>query len=73
MTLRTLVEICAKFLISRLKIGGAMAISLVAMTIAPYFYFLMKFLSSLRQEFHFTYFLVLMSTVSFHYVCVQRN
>ena len=30
----TMVEICAKFLISRLKIGGARAISLVAMATA---------------------------------------
>ena len=30
MIVRTIVEICAKFLISRLKIGGAMAISFVA-------------------------------------------
>ena len=30
MIVRTMVEICAKFVICRLKIGGAMAISLVA-------------------------------------------
>ena len=35
MIVRTMVEICAKVLISRLKIGGAMAISLVAMETAP--------------------------------------
>ena len=46
MIVRTMVEICAKFLTSRLKIGGAMAIFLVAMATA----------SSLRQEFRFTYF-----------------
>ena len=34
MIVQTMVEICAKFLISRLKIGGAMAISLVAMATA---------------------------------------
>ena len=34
MIVRTMVEICAKCLISRLKIGGAMAISLVAMATA---------------------------------------
>ena len=35
-----MVEICAQFLISRLKIGGAMAISLVAMTTATLIVFL---------------------------------
>ena len=35
-----MVEICAKFLISRLKIGGAMAISLVAMATATLISFL---------------------------------
>ena len=34
MIVRTMVEICAKFLISQLKIGGAIAISLVAMATA---------------------------------------
>ena len=34
MIVRTMVEICAKFLISRLKIGQTMAISLVAMATA---------------------------------------
>ena len=37
---RTMVEICAKFLISRLKIGGAMAISLVVMATATLIFFL---------------------------------
>ena len=37
---RTMVEICAKFLISRLKIGGAMAIFLVAMATATLIFFL---------------------------------
>ena len=40
MIVRTMVEICAKFLISRLKIGGAMAISLVAMATATLILFL---------------------------------
>ena len=35
-----MVEICAKFLISRLKIGGAMAIFLVAMATATLILFL---------------------------------
>ena len=34
MIARAMAEICAKLLISRLKIGGAMAISLVAMATA---------------------------------------
>ena len=35
-----MVEICAKFLISRLRIGGAMAISRVAMATATLILFL---------------------------------
>ena len=38
MIVRTMVEICAKILISRLKIGGAMAISLVAVTETLFFF-----------------------------------
>lgn len=37
MIVQTMVQICAKFLISRLKIGGAMAVSLVAMATATLF------------------------------------
>ena len=40
MIVRTMAEICAKFLISRLKIGEAMAISLVAMATATLILFL---------------------------------
>ena len=40
MIVRTMIEICAKFLISRLKIGRAMAISLVAMAAATLILFL---------------------------------
>ena len=40
MIVQTMVQICAKFLISRLKIGGAMAISLVAMVTATSILFL---------------------------------
>ena len=40
MIVRTMVEICAKFLIPRLKIGGDMAISLVAMATATLILFL---------------------------------
>ena len=36
MIVRTMVEICAKFLISRLKIGGAITISLVAIATATF-------------------------------------
>ena len=43
MIVRTMVEICAKFLISRLEIGGAMAISLVAMATATLILFLFIF------------------------------
>ena len=41
MFVRIMVKICAKFLISQLKIGGAMAISFVAMATATLFYFSM--------------------------------
>ena len=40
MIVRTVVKICAKFFISRLKIGGATAISLVAMATATLILFL---------------------------------
>ena len=40
MIVRTMVEICAKLLISQLKIGGAMAISHVAMATATLILFL---------------------------------
>ena len=40
MIVRTMVEICAKFLISRLIIEGAMAISVVAMVTATLILFL---------------------------------
>ena len=40
MIVRTMVEICAKFVISRLKIEGAMAITLVAMATANLILFL---------------------------------
>ena len=38
MIVQTMKQICAKFLISRLKIGGAMAFSLVAMATATYLF-----------------------------------
>ena len=37
MILQTMVRICANFLISRLKIGGAIAVYLVAMATASVF------------------------------------
>ena len=40
MIVQTMVEIRSKFLISRLKIGGAMAISVVAMATATLILFL---------------------------------
>ena len=40
MILQTMVKICAKFLISRLKIGRAMAVSLVALATATLILFL---------------------------------
>ena len=43
MIVQTIVQICAKYLISRLKIGGVMAISLVTMATATLIYFLTYF------------------------------
>ena len=41
MIVQTMVQICAKLLISRLKIGGAIAVSLFAMATAILILFLM--------------------------------
>ena len=49
-----MVQICAKFLISWLKIGGAMAISLVAMATATLIWFL-DVVFELIEDFRFTY------------------
>ena len=68
-----MVEIRAKFLISRLKIGGATAISLVAMATATLILFLDVAFELIEAIISFTYFLVLLSIVSVHYVCFQRN
>ena len=68
-----MVEICAKFLISRLKIAGAMAVSLVAMATATLILFLNVVFELTEQEFYLHIFLVLLSTVSVNYVCFQRN
>ena len=51
-----MVEICAKFLISRLKIGGAIAISLVAMATATLILFLDVVFELIEARILFTYF-----------------
>ena len=56
MIVRTMVEICAKFLIARLKIGGAMAIFLVSMATATLNLFLDVVFELIDQEFCFTSF-----------------
>ena len=74
MTVRTMVEICAKFLISRLKIGGAMAISLVAMATATLILILdvvFEFIEAGIPFYIFFWFSCWQFSV--HYVCFQRN
>ena len=56
MIVRTMVEICAKFLIFRLKIEGAMAISFVAMATATLILFLDVVFQLTEAKFRFTYF-----------------
>ena len=56
MIVRTMVMISAKFLISRLKIGGAMAISLVAMATATLILFLDVVFELTEARILFTYF-----------------
>ena len=51
-----MVEICAKFLISRLEIGGAMAISLVAMATATLILFLDVVFELIEARISFIYF-----------------
>ena len=55
MIVRTMVEICAKCLISRLKIGGAVAISLVAMATATLILFLDVVFKIIEAIILFTY------------------
>ena len=71
---RTMVKICAKLLNSQLKIGGAMAIPFVANATANLILFLDVVFELIEARISFnTFFLVLLSTVSVHYVCFQRN
>ena len=56
MIVRTMVEICAIFLISRLKIGGAMAFSLVTMATATLILFLDVVFELTEARISFTYF-----------------
>ena len=58
MIVQTLVQVCAKYLISRLKIGGVMAISLVAMATATLILFLDVLLELIEERIWFTYFSV---------------
>ena len=67
MIVRMMVEICAKHLISRLKIGGALAISLVAMATATLILFLDVVLELIEARISFyMFFWVLLLTVSVH-------
>ena len=51
-----MVQICAKFLISPLKIGGAMAVSLVAMATATLYLFLDEVFEGIEEQIWFIYF-----------------
>ena len=73
MIVQIMVQICAKFLISRLKIRGAMAVSLVAMATAALYLFLDILFGALRNQFGLHIFLVLLSTVSVYYVCFEMD
>ena len=53
---QTMVQICAQFLISRLKIGGAIAISLVAMATAALILFLDVVFELIEKRIWFIYF-----------------
>ena len=68
-----MVQICAKFLISRLKIGEAMATSLVAMVTATLILFLDVGFELIEARIWLIYFMVLLSTVSVHYVCFSEK
>ena len=56
MILRTMVKICAKCLTSRLKIGAAMAISLVGMATATLILFQDVVFELIEERISFTYF-----------------
>ena len=56
MIVQTIVQICAKYLISRLKIGGVMAISLVAMATTTLILFLGVVFELIEERIWFMYF-----------------
>ena len=73
MIVQTMVQICAKHLISWLKSGGVMAISLVAMATATLILFLDVVFELIEERIWLIYFLVLLSTISVHYVCFSEK
>ena len=50
MIVQTMVQICAKFLISRFKIRGAMAVSLAAMATATLFLFVDQVFEGIEER-----------------------
>ena len=56
MIVQTMVQICAKCLISRLKIGEAMAVFFVAMTTATLFLFFDVVFEGIEERIWFIYF-----------------
>ena len=56
MIVQTMVQICAKFLIARLKIGGVIVISLVAMATATFILFLDLVFELIEKRIWFIYF-----------------
>ena len=56
MIVQTIVHFCAKYLISRLKIGGVMAISLVAMATATLILFIDVVFELIEERIWFIYF-----------------
>ena len=56
MIVQTIVQICAKYLISRLKIGGVRAISLVAMATATLILILDVVFELIEERIWFIYF-----------------
>ena len=53
MIVQTMVQICAKFLISRFKIRGAMAVSLAAMATAILFLFVDQVFEGIEERNYF--------------------
>ena len=68
MIVQTIVQICAKYLISLLKTGGVMAISLVAMASVTLFLFPDVVFELIERKIGLYIFLVLLPIVSVHYV-----